>query len=367
MPDLHLDNITKNYGSNQAVKGITLEVPSGEFLVLVGASGCGKSTLLRSIAGLEDISTGAITIDGRAINGLAPRQRNIAMVFQSYALYPYLSVFENIAFGLRARKFDETDINRQVHWAAELLDISRLLKNRPRELSGGERQRVAIGRAIVRDADLYLFDEPLSNLDAKLRDGMREEIKRLHDRLGKTFIYVTHDQIEAMTLAQRIVLLNDGRIEQAGTPLDLFEQPINQYVAGFLGSPPMNFIDVKLDSGSMILPSGQRLKAHDDVADGAYRWGVRPEHWSHANEGPDTLQVRLEVVQPTGSRSYGTFHLADAHVIAELDAHAMQWSGKNVSLAVDLPRTALFERGSGNRVSRGTENGPVNSGVTTRT
>ena len=350
MPDLHLDNIIKNYGNNQAVKGISLDVPAGEFLVLVGASGCGKSTLLRCIAGLEDISQGTITLGGRAINGLAPRERNIAMVFQSYALYPYLSVYENIAFGLRARKFAEADIDRQVHWAAELLDITRLLQNKPRELSGGERQRVAIGRAIVRDADLYLFDEPLSNLDAKLRDGMREEIKRLHERLGKTFIYVTHDQIEAMTLAERIVLLRDGRIEQAGAPLELFEQPNNQYVAGFLGSPPMNFIEVSIASGYMTLPDGQQLSTQAAVADGSYYWGVRPEHWSHTDNGSDTLQVSLEVVQPTGSRSYGTFYLAGTHVIAELEAHALQWSGKRIALTVDMASTALFDTQSGERV-----------------
>ncbi|MGQ7847050.1 ABC transporter ATP-binding protein [Granulosicoccus sp. 3-233] len=350
MPNLQLDNIIKNYGDHQAVKGISIDVPAGEFLVLVGASGCGKSTLLRCIAGLEDISQGTITLGGRAFNGLAPRERNIAMVFQSYALYPYLSVYENIAFGLRARKFAEPELDRQVHWAADLLDITRLLQNTPRELSGGERQRVAIGRAIVRDADLYLFDEPLSNLDAKLRDGMREEIKRLHERLGKTFIYVTHDQIEAMTLAERIVLLRDGRIEQAGAPLALFERPINQYVAGFLGSPPMNFIEVTIASGTMTLPDGQQLSIQTDVADGSYHWGVRPEHWSHVDSGFDTLQISLEVVQPTGSRSYGTFHLAGTHVVAELEARALQWSGKRIALTVDMASTALFDTQSGDRV-----------------
>lgn len=350
MPDLSLTNINKYYGAVHAVKGISIDVPAGEFVVLVGASGCGKSTLLRSIAGLEEISDGDIVLGGRSIAGLAPRERNIAMVFQSYALYPYLTVYENIAFGLRARKFPESEIDRQVNWAAELLDIGDYLKRHPRELSGGQRQRVAIGRAIVRDADLYLFDEPLSNLDAKLRDGMREEIKRLHEQLGKTFIYVTHDQIEAMTLAQRIVLLRDGRIEQAGAPLDLFERPDNTYVAGFLGSPPMNFIDVTVAGGRMTLPDGQALKAATGLADGDYVWGVRPEHWSHVAKGANTIKVRMDVIQPTGSRSYGTFYLAGTHVVAELEAHADALHDKDVALTANFDRTTFFDRSTGKAI-----------------
>lgn len=345
MPDLILQNINKYYGTFHAVRNISLEIPAGEFLVLVGASGCGKSTLLRSIAGLEDISDGEIVLGGRPITGLAPRERNVAMVFQSYALYPYLSVYENVAFGLRARKAPEEEIKRQVAWAADVLDIGDYLDRLPRELSGGQRQRVAIGRAIVRDADLYLFDEPLSNLDAKLRDGMREEIKRLHERLGKTFIYVTHDQIEAMTLAQRIVLLRDGSIEQAGAPLELFEQPDSTFVAGFLGSPPMNFIDVRVEGNAVVLKDGQRLEGCN-MHEGNYIWGVRPEHFSTSEAG--ALSVKLDVIQPTGSRAYGSFDLAGTHMVAEFSAHI---GGENaVRLDVAIERTDFFDPQTGKAV-----------------
>ena len=345
MADLSLKGINKFYGAFQAVHDISFDIPSGEFVVLVGASGCGKSTLLRSIAGLEEISQGDIVLGGRSITRLAPRERNVAMVFQSYALYPYLSVRENIAFGLRARKAPEAEIEKQVGWAADVLGIADYLNRYPRELSGGQRQRVAIGRAIVRDADLYLFDEPLSNLDAKLRDGMREEIKRLHARLGKTFIYVTHDQIEAMTLAERIILLKDGQIEQSGAPLDLFERPRNTYVAGFLGSPPINFVDVTVMGGQMKLPDGQFLGGCG-APDGAYVWGVRPEHFAAQETGG--LNVKLEVIQPTGSRSYGTFYLGGTHMVAELDAHAT--SRDEIRLAVAMGRTLLFDKTNGKAV-----------------
>lgn len=325
MPNLKIDNVNKFYGDVHAVKNLSIDVPAGEFVVLVGPSGCGKSTLLRAIAGLEDISDGDIVLGERSISNLAPRDRNIAMVFQSYALYPYLSVYENIAFGLRARKVPEDKLKKQVAWASDVLDIGDYLKRFPRELSGGQRQRVAIGRAIVRDAELFLFDEPLSNLDAKLRDGMREEIKRLHAKLGKTFVYVTHDQIEAMTLADRIVLLRDGVIEQVGAPLDLFERPKNIFVAGFLGSPPMNFInvDVTNNATSMTLPDGQTLSlAGSQIStilnDGAYTWGVRSEHLSKTTETENVIDAVIDVAQPTGSRTYGTFFLGDTHVVSEL-------------------------------------------------
>lgn len=345
MPDLSLKNINKSYGAFHAVINVSLDIPSGEFLVLVGASGCGKSTLLRSIAGLEEISSGEITLGGRVISGLVPRDRNVAMVFQSYALYPYLSVYENVAFGLRARKASDDEIRRQVAWAADVLDIGDYLDRLPRELSGGQRQRVAIGRAIVRDADLYLFDEPLSNLDAKLRDGMREELKRLHERLGKTFIYVTHDQIEAMTLAQRIVLLRDGAIEQSGIPLDLFERPDNTFVAGFLGSPPMNFVPVRVDSGTVVLNDGRRLEGAG-MPDGTYTWGIRPEHFSASAQGP--LSVHLDVIQPTGSRAYGSFDLAGSHMVAEFAAHV--GDQREIRLDVAMDRTDFFDPQSGKAV-----------------
>jgi ABC-type sugar transport system ATPase subunit len=267
------------------------------------------------------------------------------MVFQSYALYPYLSVYENVAFGLRARKVPEAEIKRQVAWAAEVLDIGDYLDRLPRELSGGQRQRVAIGRAIVRDADLYLFDEPLSNLDAKLRDGMREEIKRLHERLGKTVSYVTHDQIEAMTLAERIVLLRDGAIEQTGAPLELFEQPDNKFVAGFLGSPPMNFVDVTVQNGDVVLADGRRLGGNG-IPDGLYSWGIRPEHFVAQSDGP--LAVTLDVIQPTGSRAYGSFDLAGSHMVAEFGAHIS--NQKEIRLAVMMERTDFFDAQTGEAI-----------------
>ena len=347
MTDLNLQNINKHYGAFHAVRDVSFDIPSGEFVVLVGASGCGKSTLLRSIAGLEDLSSGDIVLGGNSIASLAPRDRNVAMVFQSYALYPYLSVRENIAFGLRARKTPDAEIEKQVAWAADILDITNYLERFPRELSGGQRQRVAIGRAIVRDAELYLFDEPLSNLDAKLRDGMREEIKKLHEKLGKTFIYVTHDQIEAMTLAQRIILLKDGQIEQSGAPLDLFERPRNTFVAAFLGSPSMNFIDVKVSGGALILPDGQSISGCP-VSDGAYAWGVRPEHFSVDENGE--LAAELDVIQPTGSRSYGTFYIAGNHMMAEMDAHAASHDSARFSVAME--RTQFFDTETGQSVRR---------------
>nr|WP_319385589.1 ABC transporter ATP-binding protein [uncultured Roseibium sp.] len=357
MSDLTISQINKFYGSVHAVRDITLHVPEGEFVVLVGPSGCGKSTLLRSIAGLEEISSGEMVLRNRSIASLAPRERNIAMVFQSYALYPYLNVFENIAFGLRARKAAQSEIDRQVNWAAELLDIGDYLSRFPRELSGGQRQRVAIGRAIVRDADLYLFDEPLSNLDAKLRDGMREEIKRLHTKLGKTFIYVTHDQIEAMTLADRIVLLRGGTIEQQGSPLELFEKPANTFVAGFLGSPTMNFLPVSVAGGRLHLPDGQTMnfdvtqQGHPALKEGQYLWGVRPEHFSRSDDPARSFHAAIEVVQPTGSRTYGSFSQGGSHVVAELDAHAVNLSNRTIGLSVAMERTVFFDTDSSRTIS----------------
>ena len=246
MADVRITGLQKYYGSFHALKGIDLDIKHGEFAVFVGPSGCGKSTLLRTIAGLEQIGGGEIAIGGQVVNNMRPRDRDIAMVFQNYALYPFLTVYDNIAFGLRARKEPEPEVRKRVGDAAAMLDIGPLLKRYPRELSGGQRQRVAIGRAIVRQPQLFLFDEPLSNLDAKLRDEMRAEIKRLHRDIATTMIYVTHDQVEAMTLADRIVILRDGRIEQQGAPLDLFDRPATGFVAGFLGSPSINLIPAKL-------------------------------------------------------------------------------------------------------------------------
>src|SRR3954447_12614628 len=249
MAEGKISGLHKRYGGFNAVRGIDLDIPDGEFTVLVGPSGCGKSTLLRTIAGLEDISAGEIAIGGEGVNDIRPRDRDVAMVFQDYALYPHMTAGRNIGFGLKARKFPPAEIEARVKQAAEMLGITLLLDRYPRQLSGGQRQRVAIGRAIVRNPQLFLFDEPLSNLDAQLRDEMRGEIKRLHQEISTTMIYVTHDQIEAMTLADRIVLMRDGVIEQQGAPLDLFERPATRFVAGFLGSPQMSFLPGKLVRG----------------------------------------------------------------------------------------------------------------------
>ncbi len=360
MGRLSIHGVHKSFGKVQALKGIDLEIGDGEFCVFVGPSGCGKSTLLRSIAGLEDIDDGTISIDGTEVSGLRPRDRNVAMVFQNYALYPYLNVFENIAFGLRARKAPDSEVNRKVQEAAETLHISRLLERYPRELSGGQRQRVAIGRAIVREARIFLFDEPLSNLDAQLRDGMRAEIKRLHQEIGKTTIYVTHDQIEAMTLADRIVLLRDGQIEQSGEPLDLFERPATRFVAGFLGSPQMNFIPCKLerdDTGfKTTFTDGRRLPLGDATSNGLEAFvgrdlffGVRPEHMIRAvdagadRDGLAPLTVEIDLVQPTGTRTYAQFRFAGEEATVELPAHSVEQPGTSLDLLVNMRRTVLID------------------------
>jgi multiple sugar transport system ATP-binding protein len=353
MATLELCGIHKHYGAVHAVKGIDLAVATGEFTVLVGPSGCGKSTLLRAIAGLEAIDEGSIRIAGEDVTHARPRDRDLAMVFQSYALYPYLTVRDNIAFGLRARRMPKAEIAARVARAAEMLAIAPLLERYPRELSGGQRQRVAIGRAIVRDARIYLFDEPLSNLDAKLRDGMREEIKRLHREIGRTFLYVTHDQIEAMTLADRIVLLNDGRIEQQGAPLDLFERPVNRFVAGFLGSPSMNFLPARVEAGMLHLGDGQRLALTPAQAEAAGTrdvvWGVRPEHFRAGAVDGQAIAARLEIVQPTGSRVLGSFTLAGQRVTCEIEAHRAE-AGTPLRLGVAIERTILLDPASGRTI-----------------
>jgi multiple sugar transport system ATP-binding protein len=362
MADLNLKNIEKFYGNFHAIKPIDLSISGGEFVVLVGPSGCGKSTLLRMIAGLEEVTRGEVRLGERDVTHAEPKDRNIAMVFQSYALYPYLTVYDNIAFGLRARKLPEAEIENRVQQAAQTLQITSWMKRYPRELSGGQRQRVAIGRAIVRDADIFLFDEPLSNLDAKLRDGMREEIKRLHQQIKKTFIYVTHDQIEAMTLADRIVLLNGGEIAQMGGPFDLFEKPRNKFVAEFLGSPQMNTIPVTVSASgdALLLEDGGSIPfggSHSVTRPEPGRkciLGVRPEHFRFGQNRE--LHVEVSVIQPTGSRSYATFYVAGAHCVAELDAHAVTRAGEKVSLSIAMDRTVLMDAATGEAISFGSGN-----------
>lgn len=356
MSQLTIQGLQKYFGSTHVLRGIDLEIADGEFAVFVGPSGCGKSTLLRTIAGLEVVTEGQILLDGELINDVRPRDRDIAMVFQNYALYPYMNVFENIAFGLRARKFPQAEIDKRVDDAAQLLGISNYLNRFPRELSGGQRQRVAIGRAIVRDARLYLFDEPLSNLDAQLREGMRSEIKRLHQEIGKTMIYVTHDQVEAMTLADRIVLLNQGQIEQVGKPLDLFERPVNRFVASFLGSPSINFVPARLhrqeqhilvefDNEHQVFLPQDRANAVSQYLGKEVLIGIRPEHIRRATTTQDqtTLSVTIDLLQPTGSRSYGTFELAGKPIVAELEAHDIKSAGEQLALTIDMNRTVLID------------------------
>ncbi len=360
MSDLKLRGVHKHYNDVHAVRGVDLDIPEGAFAVLVGPSGCGKSTLLRMVAGLEEVDEGEIAIGGTVVNRLRPKDRNIAMVFQNYALYPYLSVFDNIAFGLRARKMPEAEVGERVRRAAEMLDIAELMQRYPRQLSGGQRQRVAIGRAVVRDAGLFLFDEPLSNLDAQLRDEMRIELKRLHQEIGKTTVYVTHDQIEAMTLADRIVLLRNGHIEQEGRPLDLFERPRTRFVAGFLGSPQMNFVPATAAMADGALTVGfdaattlafppartaeMEMPAHRNVI-----VGIRPEHITPARDGAAArpglapLEVVIDLVQPTGSRVYTQFRLGETEVTAELEAHDVERPGTPIRLMVDMNRAILID------------------------
>ncbi len=356
MADVRITGLQKYYGAFHALKGIDLTISDGEFAVFVGPSGCGKSTMLRSIAGLEQVDGGEIAIGGRVVNHMRPRDRDIAMVFQNYALYPYLTVYDNVAFGLRARKVPEGEIRKRVDGATAMLGIGPLLKRYPRELSGGQRQRVAIGRAIVRQAQLFLFDEPLSNLDAKLRDEMRGEIKRLHRDIATTMIYVTHDQVEAMTLADRIVLLRDGRIEQQGAPLELFERPATGFVAGFLGSPSINLIPARLVTrggrSAIVLPAGEALElpaGRGPLADGErdISFGIRPQHLSRAGEslapGVARITAAADLIQPTGTRTFVTSKIGGVAVTAELGAHDVHEQGGAVTYAVDLNRAILID------------------------
>lgn len=306
MAGVNLEGIVKSYGALQVVHGIDLDVAEKEFVVLVGPSGCGKSTTLRMIAGLEEITDGDLMIDGRRMNRVAPKDRDVAMVFQNYALYPHLNVADNMAFGLRIRKMPKAEIKTTIADVAEILGLTPYLDRRPADLSGGQRQRVAMGRAIVRHPKVFLFDEPLSNLDAKLRTQMRAEIKRLHNRLGVTSVYVTHDQVEAMTLADRIVVMNDGRIEQVGTPMELFNNPANTFVASFLGSPPMNQMKGTLTATGVQVGDAE-ISINGAAASDAGRdviVGIRPEHVTLSDEGQSSaLPISLDLVEPLGSEA----------------------------------------------------------------
>ena len=364
MAKIVFDDVSKRFGRTPAVTDLSLEIEDGEFLVLVGPSGCGKSTALRLLAGLEEITAGRISIDDRLVNNVPAKDRDLAMVFQSYALYPHMSVAENMGFALRLRKVSRGDIDHRVREAAGLLGIEALLERKPGQLSGGQRQRVAMGRALVRDPLLFLFDEPLSNLDAKLRVDMRTEIKKLHHRVGKTTIYVTHDQVEAMTLASRIAVMHLGEVQQFAEPDTVYNRPANMFVAGFMGSPSMNFINAELtDVGgttavSFAVSGDQRaaLPLHNGAAQRAggggsqVVLGIRPEHLSrhnpdvHANRpGIATLSAPVEVVEPTGAETMAVLRIGDREVVGRFSPDDAPKMGEQMLIAIDMTRACLFD------------------------
>ncbi|WP_230531142.1 ABC transporter ATP-binding protein [Microvirga roseola] len=349
MSSVSFRRLEKSYGSLRIVKGIDLEIADREFVVLVGPSGCGKSTTLRMLAGLESISGGEIRIGEKVVNKLPPRERDIAMVFQDYALYPHKTVYENMAFSLKVRGVAADEIKARITQAAEMLGIGQLLERRPSQLSGGQRQRVAMGRAIVRRPQVFLFDEPLSNLDAKLRGQVRTEIKRLHQAIGTTIIYVTHDQVEAMTLADRIVILKGGEIEQVGTPDEVYNSPASIFVGGFIGSPAMNFAKGVVQSGEIVFDGGEHLPLHRNGAGKANGLegrevvvGIRPEHFVSAGEG-QPLSGRVQVVEPLGSDTLIHFALGSATLTARVAPEMRPQPGEILSIGVDPSRIHLFD------------------------
>ena len=360
MAEVVLRQVTKSFGTLQVIPPLDLTIDDGEFVVLVGPSGCGKTTTLRMVAGLEDVTTGAVLLAGRDVTAVRPGLRNCAMVFQNYALYPHMTVRQNIAYGMSARGEPADQIARRVEEAVTMLGISDLLDRKPRQLSGGQRQRVAIGRAIVRHPDVFLFDEPLSNLDAKLRIEMRAEIKDLHRRLGTTAIYVTHDQVEAMTMADRVVVMNGGVIEQAAAPLTLYEQPANRFVAAFIGAPSMNFLDGRLegsgDGTTIDLGAAGRVPlAPADAARLADRnapevvLGIRPEHM-HGGEGTATLEVLPRTVEPLGPHKLVVGHAGGHALTAQVEPHFPAEVDQSCRIALHMDQAHLFDPQSGRRI-----------------
>ncbi|SMR83944.1 carbohydrate ABC transporter ATP-binding protein, CUT1 family (TC 3.A.1.1.-) [Aliiroseovarius halocynthiae] len=348
MSDIAISSAVKKYGAVQVLHGIDVDIQDGEFVVLVGPSGCGKSTLLRMIAGLENISGGNIAIGGEVVNDLRPKERGIAMVFQNYALYPHMTVAENMGFALRLSKLAKDEIDAKVREAAEILDLGPLLARYPRQLSGGQRQRVAMGRAIVRDPSVFLFDEPLSNLDAKLRVKMRTEIKALHQKLKTTIVYVTHDQIEAMTMADKIVVLEGGHVSQVGSPLELYDNPSNRFVATFIGSPSMNLLPATTRDGTgLTLGNGQDVAVpHQLASERAVDYGIRPEHLTVGAEG-EGFAAEVMVVEPTGSETHVICDLNGTEVVAALRDRVTYQPGDTIWLVPDLERSHLFCQDSG--------------------
>jgi multiple sugar transport system ATP-binding protein len=358
---IDLKRLTKAYAELTVVRGIDLEIRNGEFLVLVGASGCGKTTTLRMIAGLEAVTSGDILMNDRVVTGLAPRDRDIAMVFQNYALYPFMTVYENIAFGLRMRKVAKAEIDARLRRVAEILELSSLLKRYPKQLSGGQRQRVAMGRAMVRQPEAFLFDEPLSNLDAKLRLNMRMEIKRIHQMVNTTTIYVTHDQIEAMTLADRVAIMNEGKIEQIAAPQTVYDCPANRFVASFIGSPGMNFLPCRLDQAgkSIVLRFADEfsLTVPESLAD-RYRayvgkeltFGIRPENVTdrrpHSRAGQFDIQANVLVVEPTGLETLVFIRLGGNEVWARAAPGSVAAPGASMEFTIDMNKMHLFDTNS---------------------
>ena len=352
MASVDIVKVRKSYGSQEVIHGVSVEIADGEFVALVGPSGCGKSTLLRMIAGLEEISAGIVRIGGRVVNHLEPKERDIAMVFQSYALYPHKTVAQNMGFALLLRKDPKDEIEKRVLRAAEILGLAPLLQRYPRELSGGQRQRVAMGRAIVRDPAVFLFDEPLSNLDAKLRVQMRTEIKELHQRLKTTTVYVTHDQVEAMTMADRIVVLNDGVVEQTGAPLELYDRPANLFVAGFIGSPAMNLFKGTFRGGkspSFETEDGTRLPLASAPAASIGKpavYGIRPENLILGGK----LSAQVKVVEPMGGETQVIASLAGQKLVGVFRERISAKLGDSLPLSPDLDKVHLFDAESGQRL-----------------
>ncbi|MDL2398100.1 ABC transporter ATP-binding protein [Rhizobium mayense] len=354
MSGLAIKNVRKSYGAVDIIHGVDVDISDGEFVILVGPSGCGKSTLLRMIAGLEDITGGEISIGGRVVNNLPPKDRDIAMVFQNYALYPQMTVAQNMGFALELAGAKRPEIEKKVGEAAQILGLQPLLGRKPAQLSGGQRQRVAMGRAIVRDPKVFLFDEPLSNLDAKLRVKMRAEIKALHQRLKTTIVYVTHDQIEAMTMADKIVVLQGGKVEQIGTPLELYDRPRNVFVAGFLGSPAMNFLEGKLTGGSnpkLQLPSGtsiELLAAPTQAEDRNVIIGIRPEDISFATD--DGVPATVTVVEPTGSETHVALEVEGKEITWVMRERAELTPSQTVKISLKSPNVHFFDKGTQQRL-----------------
>ncbi|MGD1821131.1 MAG: ABC transporter ATP-binding protein [Pleomorphochaeta sp.] len=356
MATVNLKNICKIYDGNvKAVDNVNIDIEDREFVVLVGPSGCGKSTTLRMVAGLEDITSGELLIDGKLVNDVPPKDRDIAMVFQNYALYPHMTVYDNMAFGLKIRKFDKAEIDQRVREAAKILDIEELLDRKPKALSGGQRQRVAVGRAIVRQPKVFLFDEPLSNLDAKLRVQMRAEISGLHHRLQATMIYVTHDQVEALTMADKIVVMKFGVIQQIGKPLELYNEPVNKFVAGFIGSPPMNFVETKVEAEGddifvnegtfriKVLPEqSAKLKSYVGKS---VTFGIRPEDVQYSDKAikDETIIGSVSVVEPLGSETHVYVSTSKAQVIGKIDPQFEVKPDQKVALIPNMEKAKFFD------------------------